>query len=426
MIHYRKAFGGLFLLLQVEGSPAVRAIAPALLSAILALILDLYTALGGTRLLMEHPYPYQIFCFVVGFLLVFRTTFAYNRYQLALQHLTIMTSKWGDVALQILSFDTMKSTDGVEVEERQKFRSEVVHLVSLLHAVSLQKMRSDAAVENLRPYVPDDVSDGGCAGFQEPWLGGLVRVLDSTPRPSSHKSKAERWRCCRTPTSADVMRRYEAMPFHVHGGVPVEEADRLRSVDDRCFLVMQWLVDLLVDGRKWNANVEGPIVSRIYQELSDGMLGYNQARKFTEVPFPFPYAQLVLGLLCIYALSVPVVVVAWVKQRSAKVLLTFIAVWGYFAINEVNRELEDPFLHGPNDLPLPTLQADFNNRLQSLDARNRSNRQSTLVRYRPQSPPTAHQEIKGDGKTPHGKHRSATDVFTSFGDSGSKSPESAV
>ena len=108
------------------------------------------------------------------------------------------------------------------------------------------------------------------------------------------------------------------------------------------------------------------------------MLGYNHARKFTEVPFPFPYAQLVLALLVIFALTAPVVIVAWVEDAAAGVLLTFVAVWGYFAIHEVNRELEDPFLHGPNDLPLPTLQADLNNRLQSLDASKRCNRLTAL------------------------------------------------
>ena len=108
------------------------------------------------------------------------------------------------------------------------------------------------------------------------------------------------------------------------------------------------------------------------------MLGYNHARKFTEVPFPFPYAQLVLALLVIFALTAPVVIVAWVEDAAAGVILTFVAVWGYFAIHEVNRELEDPFLHGPNDLPLPTLQADLNNRLQSLDASKRCNRLTAL------------------------------------------------
>ena len=72
--------------------------------------------------------------------------------------------------------------------------------------------------------------------------------------------------------------------------------------------------------------------------------------------------------------------VAWVEEPAAGLVLTFIAVWGYFAIHEVNRELEDPFLHGPNDLPLPTLQADLNNRLHSLDAPGRGNRLAALKR----------------------------------------------
>jgi len=50
---------------------------------------------------MAHPYPYAIFCFVLGFLVVFRTNFAYNRYSQAVQHVAFMTSKWGDAALQV-------------------------------------------------------------------------------------------------------------------------------------------------------------------------------------------------------------------------------------------------------------------------------------------------------------------------------------
>ena len=35
-----------------------------------------------------------------------------------------------------------------------------------------------------------------------------------------------------------------------------------------------------------------PILSRVYQELSNAMLGFNSAMKVATTPFPFPYAQL--------------------------------------------------------------------------------------------------------------------------------------
>ena len=305
MITYQKAFGGLFLLGKLDGSPAARAILPATLSTAVAIVLQKLPSFA-LRALMLHPYPFQIFCFVVGFLLVFRTQAAYNRYYLALQQLTLMTSKWADVALQTCSFDTMMLTE--DEEERRRFRTEVTHLVSLLHAVSLQKMRGDSELGNLHPYVVDDLT--ACAGFQEPSSPGpLLRVVGA-PRIGDHgytrdtvqdhgvveieqthssssssssssggggggrgggngarrsrpgesrdnkRSRLGFYSCllragrscrkCLLPVRQDALARHAALPLHVLGGVPAEEARRLGSVDDRCYLVMQWLVDVVV------------------------------------------------------------------------------------------------------------------------------------------------------------------------------------
>jgi hypothetical protein len=50
-----------------------------------------------------------------------------------------------------------------------------------------------------------------------------------------------------------------------------------------------------------------PIVAGLFQSVSDGMMGYNQARKVAYVPFPFPHAQItslfvlvVVGLMPVY------------------------------------------------------------------------------------------------------------------------------
>ena len=69
---------------------------------------------------MAHPYPYSIFCFVLGFLLVFRTNLAYNRYSAAVLHVAFMTSKWGDAALQVHNFQGhLKSKRNIRHLRRQ-------------------------------------------------------------------------------------------------------------------------------------------------------------------------------------------------------------------------------------------------------------------------------------------------------------------
>lgn len=51
------------------------------------------------------------------------------------------------------------------------------------------------------------------------------------------------------------------------------------------------------------------------QVLSDGMLGYQQARKIEDTPFPFPYAQLVSAMLLLLLFVFPVVAVAMVRPQ---------------------------------------------------------------------------------------------------------------
>jgi len=57
-----------------------------------------------------------------------------------------MGSKWSDVAIQLRSFLTV---DGERGEEATAFDGEACHLLSLMHALSVQSIRGDATVDNL-------------------------------------------------------------------------------------------------------------------------------------------------------------------------------------------------------------------------------------------------------------------------------------
>ena len=46
--------------------------------------------------------------------------------------------------------------------------------------------------------------------------------------------------------------------------------------------------------------------------------------------------------------------------------LSFVTILSYFGLNEVARDMEEPFLYPPNDLPCATFQDDFNMRLMSI------------------------------------------------------------
>jgi len=111
-----------------------------------------------------------------------------------------------------------------------------------------------------------------------------------------------------------------------------------------------------------------PILSRVYQLLSDGMLGFRQARKIEDVPFPWPYAQMVAFLIFIFAAVFPLLVASQMGSETDEVewlppLITFFTVLAHSGLYGTATTLEDPFVHPPNDLPSVAMQRAFNARL---------------------------------------------------------------
>jgi len=57
---------------------------------------------------------WQVYCYVTAFTLVFRTNTAFARYWEARNQCTLMSSKWGDFAAMLLTFDHRCGTVGSE------------------------------------------------------------------------------------------------------------------------------------------------------------------------------------------------------------------------------------------------------------------------------------------------------------------------
>ena len=60
--------------------------------------------------------------------------------------------------------------------------------------------------------------------------------------------------------------------------------------------------------------VPPPVFSRIFQELSTGMLAFNQASKLKEVPMPFAYVQFNALLLHLFVLAAPIGVCCFTRS----------------------------------------------------------------------------------------------------------------
>mmetsp|Transcript_32828 Transcript_32828/g.69049 ORF Transcript_32828/g.69049 Transcript_32828/m.69049 type:complete len:629 (-) Transcript_32828:179-2065(-) len=243
------------------------------------------------------------------------------------------------------------------------FLQELVHLSSLLCAVALTTLRNDLDdVESpLDVYIPG-----------QPWP-----VADPIKLPKDVKRQAYQHRRLsrniRYLLGMDQTKRSRtiynaARPMLVIGGVSDNEIaflQRARGPYAKTQLVWSWLSDFIIREHLAGSmgSVAPPIISRLVQFLSDGMIYYNHARKIMYTPFPFPHAQLSAFFVLMMVVAIPFLMNQYANEVWLGATLSFLTVTCLAGLHEVARELENPFRNAPNDVPLCTLLAFYNEAL---------------------------------------------------------------
>jgi hypothetical protein len=250
---------------------------------------------------------------------------------------------------------------GMEHDEYPSpFLQEASHLLSLLSAVAFTTLRNDlqrapaplCEYEVGSPWPPVDPDLDKSNNYYEmnSFLVAMNYLLGNV------RTDAQRtvYNSCR--------------PLKVLGGVSdaeIEMLQRARGPVAKTSLCILWMQEFI--SREFESGALGktapPIVSRVYQVLSDGTLGYNQARKVAYVPFPFPHTQLTTFYIVVITLFMPVLMLTFVSNTIAAAVTNFFTVGVFLGLWHVSTELEDPFRNVPNDLPLNNFQAQFNEAL---------------------------------------------------------------
>jgi len=241
------------------------------------------------------------------------------------------------------------------------FLEECAHLLSLMSAVAFSTLRNDLpeAESPLTSFIP----------------GLPLPLVD----PDGYKSKVRtRWTSKSRFYSVlhfglDLSRNDQARtlynasrPFRVIGNVSDAEIEKLQEARGplaKVSLISMWLLELI--SREYQAGSTGevaaPILSRLYQFVSEGLAGYNQARKIAYIPFPFPHAQITtLYLFVVDFLVTPLLMTTFVTDITLGFFLNLFSVVCFTGLHEVAREIENPFQNVPNDVPLNNYQAQFN------------------------------------------------------------------
>lgn len=241
------------------------------------------------------------------------------------------------------------------------FLQELAHLSSLLTAVALATLRNDIDGSES----PLDYYEPGT----EPWPAVDPGDIPELYANSWHK----RWNTLlsflgrgRTPLERT---KYNAMrPLPVLGGVSDAEIRMLQMARGpwaKTQLCWHWLSEFIVREHLAGSlgDIGAPIISRVVQFMGDGMMQYNQGRKIMFIPFPFVHAQLSAIFVIVMVLVIPFLMVQYCADFWSASMLTFLSIACLSGIHEVARELENPFRNVPNELPVVTLMAEYNEAL---------------------------------------------------------------
>merc|ERR1712232_1053620 len=128
---------------------------------------------------------------------------------------------------------------------------------------------------------------------------------------------------------------------------------------DRIMIVFGWVVED-INSLGSCTRTPAPILSRTYQELSNGLAAFNQALQIADFPFPFPFQQVFDVLLMAGTVVLPCCAVDAASECNANIcppsvvtpLVAFFVTVAFWSLAEISRELESPFSDGPNQLPV--------------------------------------------------------------------------
>merc|ERR1740123_1266680 len=113
-------------------------------------------------------------------------------------------------------------------------------------------------------------------------------------------------------------------------------------------------------------DISPPVLSRAFQELSRGMVNLASLRKMKEIPFPFPYAQMIQVMLMIHTLVTPILASHLVSNRMGAVLITLAVTSSLWSCLYIAREVDQPFGEDENDLNVAEMQQLVNESLLTL------------------------------------------------------------
>ncbi|KAL4524563.1 hypothetical protein Ndes2526B_g06763 [Nannochloris sp. 'desiccata'] len=439
---------GLYLLLRLYGSAVLKTTIFGLLAALQCILL--YHFISSEELKSSYTagapsLTFPAFAATVAFLVTFRQTFSYNRFHEGRMAVQTMSASMYTIVAYAISFDKHpnkvdeeeKNEREEEVEEeqeeeensrkenvvndtttargnastasnntgtksatkskshldREQFRYNMVHAMSLLHGVCLQHLRCDWDLHNLSKHNEDLLpawDSASTPGFKIHFWNYFLPRNRVNSRELFHKvskiqviggvSRHERRvlgeinpRSIKTSIHGDKNRSNSRVRMAISSSLSSlwnsDNTCSLRGATERPYRLFFSTIELI--RRRCEAGgitMPPPVIAQLWATLEKSIESFERCRAISETPFPFPWAQLIIVVLVVWQAVIPFTVLVSFNDQPFGVVMGMAVTWTLWALNEVARDIEDPFTHEPNDIPLARLQYQFNERLLAVAA----------------------------------------------------------
>lgn len=336
---------------------------------------------------IADPFAIQIIAVVVGYLLVVRTNMALSRWMEGISDIQLMLSKWGDAFDALNAFFTGKTGTVEQQKEILMFRIRVAHWFSLMSCLAFATLRNHGELGPLEEVPIKELFDESQAARAKSFASSRIyanRRMSSGKRIShagttgtdatGASSRRLSLNGSLYDADADLMKNLNSvssskkkdpdlisdLDLLVLSVPSAEEVALLEQANDKPNAICLWIIQgVILMIRQKLLDIPPPIVSRVFQELSNGMLGFNQAHKVAMVPFPFPFAQMVSLLLLILYTCMPLYIDLFTQNPVITPLVSFLLPMVYCALNTIAVELEEPFGTDHNDVDIEIRHEDF-------------------------------------------------------------------
>jgi predicted membrane chloride channel (bestrophin family) len=293
---------------------------------------------------IKHPFALQVYMFVIGFQTIFRVNNANWRFWEGRSQAQAMLARWQVAFLQIKAFCFASSACYKGTAERRlAVRQEM--LTFLNNQATFFTLLTGFAINTLSEVKTDDPNH---------WQELEYRLKAKDP----HR--------VRIVEPFTERARFEQVPYRdqiaMVGKPSRRDMEHLRHGKDKVMLIMMWICEELsamVQHPQKILMVPPPIVSRSYQELSNGVLGFEQSFKIALIPFPFIWHQVAGMSNAIMVIFAPILGLYYTDHYILSPVLTSLVLMGFFGLNATAVQLEEPFGTDSNDLPLLDMQFDF-------------------------------------------------------------------